>query len=221
MKKALVTTVLLLVVCIAFAGCGKHTSAPGAVVTTDEDAVKQVITAYYQAGFDWDYETMKVCVAEEFSVYDPYETAKNNYVQATASGFMVEADVDAFLELERDFNKKMGKEIQYQDWNISISGDTATASLTVTAAGVDFEKIRAQSGDEQYRDQLFTQVCQMDEQTAMESLSPEEFSAAHLKVQEKEYQLWLDNLSEAEQGVSIQLKKSDGCWLVSNIGPAQ
>ncbi|MBE7019058.1 MAG: hypothetical protein E7413_04185 [Ruminococcaceae bacterium] len=221
MKKVSLVISLLLLVCAFLVGCGKQASAPGKVVTTDEDAVKQVITAYYQAAFCWNYEEMKACVAEEFPIYDPCEVAKSNYMKATASGFMVESDVDAFLELERTFNQNMGKAILYQDWNISVSGDTATAKLTMLPAGVDFEQIQAQSGDVEYRDLLFTQVCQMDEQTAKKTLSPEEFSTAHLKVQEMEYQLWLENLSSEGQGVLIQLKKSDGCWLISNIGPAQ
>ncbi len=211
MKKLLTALLLIALVCATLVGCGIN----------DEDAIKQVVRDFYQAGFRWDFQTMKACVAPEVPVYDPYETSRNTHLQNAANGFMVEADIDKFIELDREFEKKLGEAIEFRQWDVSISGDTATVMLTVAGSGVDFDKILTEDGKFAYRDGLFTEVCGMDETTARESLPSEEFSTVHLQVQKLEYQLWLDNLSQAEESVEIQLRKEAGQWLISNILPAK
>lgn len=211
MKKLFTSLLLIALVCTMLVGCGIN----------DEDAIKQVVCDFYQAGFNWDFQTMKDCVAPEVPIYDSYETSKNTYLQKAANGFMVEADIDKFMALDRELDKKLGEAIEYRNWNVSISGNTATVMLTVAGAGVDFDKILTEDGKFAYRDGLFTQVCGMDETTAKENLSPEEFSAVHLQVQDLEYQLWLENLSQAEKTAEIQLRKEGGRWMISNILPAE
>lgn len=211
MKKILAIILLFGLICTVFTGCTQN----------DEEAIKQVITAFSQASYTWDYQTMKACVAPEVPMYDPYESAKNSYMGSVNDGFLVEADVEKFLELERDFNRQLGEHFQYLDWNITISADTATAILTVSGSGVNFDAIMTEDGKFQYRDTLFTDLCGMDEATAKESLSPEEFSAVHLKVQEAEYRLWLENLSVTEEKMEVQLRKIDSQWRIVNILPVE
>ena len=211
MKKIFAIILLLTLTCGLLAGCAQN----------DEESVKNVVMAFYQAGYDWDYQTLQDCVAPEVPVYDPYESAKSTYLEAVANGFLVEADVDKFMALEKDFNQKLGEAIEYRNWNITISADTATVILTVTGAGVDFESILTADGEFAYRDEMFQELCGMDELTAKASLSPEEFSAVHLKVQEKEYQLWSENFSASEETLENQLRKINGNWKIANILPVE
>lgn len=180
-----------------------------------------MITSFYQASYDWDYATLQSCVAPEVPVYDPYESAKGRYMQAADSGFMIEADIEKFLDLEQEFNLKLYEQIQYQSWDITVTGDTATVILAVTGASVDFDVILSEDGEFAYRDGMFIEVCGMEEKMAKASLSPEEFSIAHLKVQQKEYQLWLENVSTLEEKMKIQLRKTDGQWRIVNILAAE
>ncbi len=211
MKKILAVILLIVLTCTMLAGCAQN----------DEEAIKKVITAFYQASYDWDFQTLQNCVAPEVPVYDPYVTAQNRYLEAVNNGFLVEEDLEKFIALEKDFNRKLGEMIQYLDWNITLSGDTASAILTVSGSGVNFDAIMTEDGKFQYRDTLFTDLCGMDEATAKATLSPEEFSAVHLKVQEAEYRLWLENLSVTEEKVEIQLRKIDMQWRIVSILPGE
>ena len=211
MKKLLAILLTVMLICGMLAGCTQ----------TNEDAIKSVITSYYQAGFLWDYGLLQACVAPEVPVYDPYVTNRNTYLQKAQQGFMVEEDIDSFMELDREFDQKLGEAIRYQNWDISVSGDTATVLLTVTGSGVNFDKLLTEDGEFAYRDTLFSEFCGMDEATAKASLSPEEFSSVHLKVQKSEYALWLENISETTEKVEIQLRKIAGQWKIVYFLPAE
>lgn len=211
MKKLWTVVLLVALTCSLLVGCTKN----------DEEAIKQVITQFYQAGFNWDYQGMKDRVVPEFPIYDSYETTKNTYLDAVSHGFLVEADLDKFIEADREFERQRGESLAFSDWEIEVTGDVAVATVSTTGTNVDFAKLQDENGELAYRDELFLNICQMDELTAKELLSPEEFSDVHLQVLIQEYQLWLDNLSTEKQRIEIQLRKDNGQWRIVGILPAE
>ena len=211
MKKIWTVILLVAMTCSLFVGCTQN----------EEEAIKQVITEFYQAGFHWDYQGMKDRVVPEFPIYDSYETTKNAYLDAASQGFLVEADVDKFVEVEREFERQRGESLEFHDWEIEVMNGVAVATVSTTGTNVDFAKLQDENGEFAYRDELFRSICEMDELTAKEFLSPEEFSNVHLQVLILEYQLWLDNLSTAEQRIEIQLQKDNGQWRIAAVVPAE
>ena len=222
MKKMITTLLLMSLVCCLFAGC-QEKKEQRAVTDEETQAIQEVIKAFDQAYYHWDEEGMRACVTEEYfqEVENPVETTKNAFSLYVETGDMVPEDFEKYMEIEKKPYLLGAESVQYRNWDISLSGDTATVKITYGYPDSDSKVPLYGEGLRQYRDPLFVQVCGMDEATAKASLSPEEFSSVYLQVTDLDYTKRSENMSYIESVAELRMKKIDGKWYIAEFVPSE
>lgn len=209
--KLLKNIFLIVLSCILLAGCAKPASPE------DEAAIQAVIQAYDTAYYNWDVEAMRQCAVDGYAIEDTEAMLRNALGVYVDQGDLVAEDVEKFLEIEKKYYQQGAKQLQYRGWNISVSGDEATALVTYGYPNVDADIPTYGEELKQYRTNLFMSVCGMDEQTAKASLSAEEFSSVYLQVTDMDYARRSENVGYIEDTVELRLKRVDGNWRISEL----
>lgn len=223
MKKIIATILLVSFVCILFAGCKtskKDTSQyPGAVITTDEDAIKQVVMKALETEGTMDIDTYLKCLAPEFpSDQRPSaDYVEQQLAKMVEQGILVQEDTQKYMQMQREYGKKTMDMVKYTKWDITITDEnTAIVIVTMDIPDLDYGKL---IGDTQnimgFRESLFRQVCGMDEETAKSSLTPQEFSTTYLEVDKLYYDACFANIVRREDMVGIRLTKQDDVWYIA------
>ncbi|MBR5239896.1 MAG: hypothetical protein IKW04_04920 [Clostridia bacterium] len=224
MKKQWSMLLIIALLCTMLAGCNatSHTgmqqmSAPGVVVTTDEDAINQVIDKGIKAIAAWNYQELVECVTPElvFMIDNPDDSIRNRNQYHVEAGDITEEDLDQIVALEKEFGEKRGNMIQYQKRDITISNNTANVTVVYSFPEMDSS---ANTLDELHlRDELFLQICGMTESDAKRDLPVAEFSNVFLQVRKALYTMQLEKPVMIEQTIELQMKKLDNRWYVSKI----
>ena len=234
LKKVFTKILLVALICVLFTGCGSSMDIagltngalqpefPGTVITTDEAAIQQVIVSAVKAESMGDLKTLRNCFTPEFlkdqGIFDEDPIAKQ-LEHEVSEGNLVQEDTQKFLQMQLEFAKKMNEKVWYKDWQITVSGDTAVAVVTADGPTVDHIKLWEGKGLTEYRDGLYRQACGMDEKTAKSSLSPKEFSAAYIKVQQLDNEAKLSYIKQTESTAEFHMKKTDNIWRIAETKP--
>ncbi|MBO5407951.1 MAG: hypothetical protein J6A61_00880 [Clostridia bacterium] len=192
------------------------TVTPVPVITSDEDAIKQVVITYGQAVFACDDKTAQDCFLPGISLKSREEGYKVSAEHAVNSGKVVETDVDRLVAIQKNYNKNIGSMIVYQEWDVSISDDTAVVKAQIDYPHVDYEKIYVGTTSQEFQNNLYRQICGMDEQTAKKTLSAEEYSDTNLKFYERCYELELENILYRRLPLTYRLQKVDDRWYITS-----
>ena len=223
MKKICLLLCALLVLA-TMAGCQKTVVQQEAKIvssvedlTKEEQAIAEVIMAYDQAYFNWDTEAASKCVTPDYPLEDTETMLRNALGVYVDQGDLVLEDIDKFLEVEKKYYQMGSEQLQYRGWQITISGDSATALVTYGYPNADANM--PSYGEEliAYRNELFMSVCGMDEATAKATLSPEEFSAAYVQVTDLDYAKRSENVTYIESVTELRLKNIDGKWYIAEL----
>ena len=211
--KLLKNILLIALSCLLLAGCQSARPA----TPEEEQAIQDVIMAYDTAYYNWDVEAMRQCAVDGYAIEDTEAMLRNALGVYVDQGDLVAEDVEKFLEIEKKYYQMGAQQLKYCDWQITVLGDVATALVTYGYPNVD-ENVPTY-GEElvAYRNELFMSVCGMDEQTAKDTLNPEEFSALYLTVTDLDYAKRSESLTYVENTVELRLQEIDGKWLIAEL----
>ena len=130
---------------------------------------------------------------------------------------MVEEDFGTYMEIEKKNFQQGVEQLQYRNWDITVSEDTATAKITYGYPDIESDKVLEGKSQKEYRDNMFMSICGMDEVTAKKTLSPKEFSSVYLQVFELNYIKRSENSPYIENVTELRLKNIDGKWYISEF----
>ena len=194
------------------------TATADTALENDEDAIKQVVLACVMANYNWDIETMQACLVPGSDYSNPYEMSKQGYQYNVENGLMSEEYMDEYIELNRSHNAQLGTLVQAKTWDITVSGDTATATVIFAYPEVDYSKLFGKLGMLEFEDQLYTQICGMDKNTARNTLSLDAFTEMGLQVKELEFQKQMECVMMVDYTADICMKKIDNEWYIVKVG---
>ena len=209
--KLLKNILLIVLCCILLAGCAKPATPE------EKQAIQEVIKAYDMAYYNWDMEGLSQCVVDGYPLEDTEVMLRNAMNVYVEQGDILLEDIDKFLEIEKKYYQRGAKQLQYRGWNITVSGDDATALVTYGYPNVDADIPAYGEELTRYRTELFMSVCGMDEATAKASLSSEEFSSVYLQVTELDYARRSENVDYIEDTVELRLQRIDGKWKIAEL----
>lgn len=207
--------VIAVLAIVAFFALKKDKPSFISATSNDEEEIKRVIETYMKANAGWDYETALSCIAEESSLRanmaNPEEMARNGLRFNLEQGFVVEKDIEKYIDLNKKWNKLLEEKSTLNFEKIDIDGDTAFAYIKGKSATT--------SGMYVNDDSLFYEICGMSEQDAYAKLTPEEYSKVRLQVVEKamEDEIRKETFVMNDFSGKVELRKIDGKWFIYDI----